>query len=477
MAAASLALSLAACAGEPEGAAPEEIAAPEAAGSPPEALPPSAGAHSERAGIGLVAPEGPIGAQLITVDARRSLAVTDQAILAPFTLQAVLNQLIAQSGGGMTAAQLYRQLWDTQNPAPGQPDLPGNAHCSDNAGTLNGFPYPCRLGDGQQALPGGPVPITAYVPIGLFNRFDLAPASGANCGEYRAVFGKAPGVGPGRSFIIFEAVLPNPTPALGLKGCLPVAKLWASLSDPSTTVASRTTALRNFYFVGLPGFPPVFHINHYGATPNGGQVRTNQFVQPPWLLREFQLRRICASTTCLPRFVPATVKVNPAGNLFNPTSTHPLAAAFRAHVVSQVPNLAVNDINLFSFDVPNQFNIGQSDSQTPGSIDNYVTQFGAGPSPFHAQLQAALTAIGSPLTPAQIVARAQTQSCGGCHQRSNGAPLGGFSWPPSHPSGFVQNSEFPEAGPDGTRFQLSPALTGTFLPHRKVVFEAFLNAP
>jgi hypothetical protein len=41
---------------------------------------------------------------------------------------------------------------------------------------------------------------------------------------------------------------------------------------------------------------------------------------------------------------------------------------------------------------------------------------------------------------------------------------------------FVHRSELaPEAGPDGLRFRLSPALTAVFLPHRKAVLEAFLN--
>ena len=56
----------------------------------------------------------------ITVDTRRSLVVTEQAILAGFSFQRVMTQLAAQSGvPGTTALSLFQQWWDTQNPAPG----------------------------------------------------------------------------------------------------------------------------------------------------------------------------------------------------------------------------------------------------------------------------------------------------------------------------------------------------------------------
>lgn len=426
--------------------------------------------HSDRAGLGLSEVSQALGPG-VSLDARKSLAVTDQVILDNFTPAAVLNAIIASAGatGNITADQLFRQLWDTQNPTPGQPDLPNNAHCNDNGGTLNGFPYFCRPTEGAQAAPPGA--LAAYRAIGLFNRFDLAPSNGANCGEYRVVFART---GGGRNFVIFEAVLPNPRTDLGIEGCRPVANLWRDLGT-APTVAQRVTALQTLYFSGVPGFSPVFHINNYGATGGDGQVRTNQFMQGPWLLREHKMARICpSSSTCIAKFVPATVKVNPSGTLFNPSNSTTLAAAFRSHFVTQVAALAVNNVNTFNYDVPDQFNIGQSDSQSGGVTDAYVTQFGAGGA-FGTAIQTELTNIGSPLTPAQIVARAQALSCGGCHQRSNNANVGsGIIFPPS--DGFVHNSEFTEVGPDGNRFRLSPALTSTFLPHRKGILETYLNA-
>jgi hypothetical protein len=95
-------------------------------------------------------------------------------------------------------------------------------------------------------------------------------------------------------------------------------------------------------------------------------------------------------------------------------------------------------------------------------------------SAFAGALQTELTRIGSALTPANIVARAQTLSCAGCHQLSNGASLGGgLTWPAS--AGFVHSTEFQEAGPDGPRFRISPALTDVFLPARSSTMRAFLT--
>src|SRR6266513_2223844 len=65
------------------------------------------------------------------LDARRSLIITDLAVLEGFTFQRVLDQLIARSGvPNITSAQLFRQWFDTQNPKPGLADAAG-PHCDD----------------------------------------------------------------------------------------------------------------------------------------------------------------------------------------------------------------------------------------------------------------------------------------------------------------------------------------------------------
>ena len=68
-----------------------------------------------------------------------------------------------------------------------------------------------------------------FVPTALANRFDLAPKSGADCGEYRIVYAMVGGqMTDGRAFLIFEGRLPNPTPSQGLTGCAPVEAAWGT---------------------------------------------------------------------------------------------------------------------------------------------------------------------------------------------------------------------------------------------------------
>lgn len=415
--------------------------------------------HSDRGGIGVVAQAETAAPPL---DVRRSFAVTDAAITTRFSLAAVLTQLGASTG--QSASELFRQLWDTQNAAPGLAGVDG-PHCSDADGTLNGFAQPCRPGEGAQAGANSPVTMASYSAVGLFNRFDLAPASGANCGEHRIVFAKT-GAGPGRAFVIFEAVVPNPRLDKGLDGCRPVVDFWAGLSnDPS--VSSRADKLASFYFRGLPGFAPVVAADNYGK--NGGQVRLNMFITPTWLLRETKLATRCAGASCRVVFDPVTVKTNPAATLFSATASDPRAADFRAFFPTQVASLARPDVMTFDYAVPDRFNAGGS---LPDSTDSYTRAF-AGNTALRTAVAGELTRIGSALTPEDIVARAQALSCGGCHQTSSGASLGGGLTFPS--SGFfVHASEASEAGPDGPRFQLSPALTGTFLPFRASVAASFL---
>ncbi|MFP2929514.1 hypothetical protein ACLESO_30805 [Pyxidicoccus sp. 3LG] len=428
--------------------------------------------HPERRGIGAVElpPRGP-SAQAITVDPRMSLIVTDDTIVRNFPLQRVMSQLVVQSGvGGITPLSVFNRWWATQIP-PGCTPI------------FNGFQYQCPRAEGSQStvnpfISPGTNP-DEYVPLALINRFDLAPLTGDDCGEYRIIYGKRSGItNPGqRNLVIFEAVLPNPTPGAGLAGCMPVANFWATLTT-TPNPATRTTMLQSFYFTGLPGFLPVVHIDNYGnrvGPPATGQVRSNQFMQPPWTLREFKVQVTnCGGTPCALSFRPVTVKTNPGGTLFDPLSGHPLAPNFQnVEFPSQVPSLAVNDINLFNMAITDPSNSGQSNAQGPEN--QYLFQFGGGPSPFRTNIQGQLTGIGSPLTPDDMVARGLALSCAGCHEFSNGANLGGgIFWPPS--LGFVHVAEQTDPGPFGPRYRISPALQAVFLPHRKAVLETFLNS-
>jgi hypothetical protein len=436
------------------------------------------------------------------LDPRRSLFVSDVATLqgADFSLARTLDQLARQTGNpSLTGLELFRQLWDTQNPGPG---LGLGPHCDDEqtqgAPSLNGFPLRCGRAEGRQADaaldPAGLSPATylaAYRAIALVNRFDLAPPSGAHCGEYRIVYAKDPNVGAGRNLLIFEAVLPNPRPACGLAACRPIQELWASLSDQPSAEA-RARRLEQIYFTGVRGFAPVIHHRHFalggGATGRyagtTGQIRTNQFMQAPWVLREYQLRFRPASRRAAADldFVPVELKNNPMGLLFDPTiptstsSYAGLAADLQRVFLDDVGALASPTVPGISMTTESEHEAGESEAARDNNQSRYVFHFArdGGQSSFRSALAARLTTLGSSLTPDNVVARAQTQSCAGCHDLSNGAALGGgLTWPAS--LRFVHTDErTTENGPDGPRFRLSPALVDALLPARLEVMSTYL---
>lgn len=426
-------------------------------------------------------PQPPACDSTITVNTTPSLVVTRQThaslLNTHFQLDDVLASILDQANiDSQKPGQLYQRIWDTQNPdAQGVFQEAFQPHCDDDGQTVNGFPVACRPFAGSLAT----TPPSTFIPVALFNRFDLAPLDGSHCGEYRIVyaFGSS-------AFIIFEARLPNPRPACGVESCRPVADFWRNLSTITDPVVLGEE-LKSFYFTGLPGFRPVIHPNNYGldadlsepcgyggcAGDSGGQIRTNDILHGAWHLDEFQLGRSCLTkTSCVlfPRRV--SVKTNPFADLFDPASTHPLASEFQADFVafgpdapSNVQRLAASGLNAIGMDIAPNHDAGQSEVDF---FDDYTAQFGTGANPFRTAIQGELNRIGSPLTPNHIIERALTQSCAGCHQLSNGAPLGGgLTWPSS--LGFFHVS--------GTG-QLSSALTGTFLPHRKTVLETFLRS-
>ena len=415
-------------------------------------------------------------AEAVTIDPVRSLFVTDRAVLDSdtgrlFSLERVFNQLVAQSRVPMLTSQgLWNQWWDTLNLSPG---LGLGPHCDsyltpEGDPGLNGFPLDCPRQEGEEATvsPFAATGEVVYHTTALVNRFDLAPLTGAHCGEYRMVFARTSERLPGRNLLIFEAVLPNPTPDLGLEGCRPVAAFWAQLStidDPQV----RATALAAFYFTGLPGFPPVVTIDHYGT----GQIRTNMFIERLWQLREFKLVHRCSDPAgpCKAlRLRPVTDKNTPFGALFDDTSTHAKAPQFRTHFLKLLPGLLTDDLMQVAFPSANRFNTGQSNAS--GVENDYAVHLSRGSGSFAQEIQQQLTALGSDLTPMHMVRRAMTQSCAGCHALSTvdaNSDLGhGLTWPRS-----LRFVHVDEAG------NLSPALREVFLPHRQAVLEAFLNGP
>lgn len=459
-------------------------------------------------------------ATAIPTTAARSLAITAASVLQPclsnvgltacggngesaFSLKRTLGVMLRTANLPTTApgespmSLLARQLWDTQNPIAGAQTVAGNPQCDETTNgagqaTINGFPIQCPRNEGPMAAAGvdlfTPASPDYFYPIALINRLDLRDAASTTCGEYRIIYGRkdATPIAPtGRALLIFEAAMPNPRPALGADGCVPIAQLWANLSDPAVSAAAAQTTLANFFYVGVPltysdgvtvTTQPVMHFQNLGATR--GQVRLNGFMngsaEARWQLREFKTQL----SNGILRLRPEYVKANPWPGLFSAATGND---AFSTWFLGQLPNLAIADINGFFLDDHATFGAGQSDSQT-GAIEGPTgdpTQFSSDYALFASPaltlaVQSRLLSLGSTLTAANIYNRATAMSCGGCHQHSNGDALGGGlgTWPAS--AAFVHVNELPNAAvaqPDAfgsaTRsFSLSPAMTSTFLPFR-----------
>ncbi len=412
-----------------------------------------------------------------------TLVNTDQFVLERFSLERVFSHLLRLARVRQSSTELYQQLWDSM-------DTNANAklhgpHCDDlEPASVNGFPIECprpevSLKDSQPAT---------FIPVALVNRFDLAPADGLNCGEYRIVYAMTPFAEDNRNLMIVEGVLPNPNPSCGLEACRPIVDFWESLAAYDITRRSGRDGLADslewFFYRGLRGFGPVLEPTHLGMSGrggaegrNGGQVRTNMFVGgTTWQLREFKLSKECRGHACSLEFNPVAVDNNPFPPLFDSSFPDPLVAEFEPDFISQVESLSNDDVNLISMKLDERYNAGQSTST--GFGDGYLVQaingYVNGAHSLVDAVQAELIRIGrTDLSPFDITVRATTQSCAGCHQITSLAALsldgaGGPVWPDPRPGGFVHIDE------NGF---LSPALWCTFLPFRKSVLDGFYGAP
>ena len=323
----------------------------------------------------------------------------------------------------------------------------------------------------------------AYIPIGLFNRFDQAPENGAHCGEYRIVYAKQSGVAStsDRNLLIFEAVLPNPHPQQGLKGCQQIVDTWADLPRRQRAGAAHDV-LEDFYFDGQGSVGPVISDRQLRQTTRfgAGQIRTNQFVNTTtgWSLREFKLPRTCSGGTCTaPRFTPVTNKNNAYGPLFAPASHAarrrrvrdvlsvsgargwPRAACRRSTSASPTPSTPAR-------------------AKPPGTTAaemRYPEQLGTEPSrcATASDRSSRRWAARSRRTTSSL--RAQALTCAGCHRLNNNVALGGgLTWPASLGFTHVTERETEVVGGEDALPHLGRADQRSFC-RPKAIFEDFLN--
>jgi len=159
--------------------------------------------------------------------------------------------------------------------------------------------------------------------------------------------------------------------------------------------------------------------------------------------------------------------------LFEVQGTAPLAEAFRREFVRQVTFLSIPDINRYSMKLDRAYSVRNIEDVVPAF--NYQLPFrrgqrtGAGRE-FRAAIVRELARAGSPLTPEDIIHRAETQNCVGCHGKP-GAVGGHLVFPDAFEQGeHISADSLP------ARARLSPALQDVFLPYRIGVLRNYLQS-
>jgi hypothetical protein len=388
----------------------------------------------------------------------------------PFTLEDTLGLALSNAGSSLDPLSAYHGIIDSYAPADGGRD-PSLAHCDDEltggAPSLNGFSLQCGRLEAEQFDN-----LDSWFAIAASNRLDLAPADGANCGQQRIIFANNNFIGNGRMFIILESVVPNPDPGCGVAACAPIASFWtnlAAITDPF----ERGNRLREAFLTGSPellaaGFAPFMNAQHLG--PDGGQIRTNNFNDSPWTLREFHFVDIEEPP------LPQPVAESPNGELWNDLSPLPQGEACRESFLRAASlGLASNELNALSFPVD------QACKDAESRNDFFTEDYGFHLSQGSGEFRARLDEIGAPLglTADDLAARARFGgSCMGCHQEAGGSSLGnGLSAP--FQGDFVHVSEFglETCGNGGSCFGISEALRTSFLPTRARITRNLASFP
>ncbi len=403
----------------------------------------------------------------------KSIAIHNiDALAKPFAFAKTMDQVVATAGGApTTSVAMLKSVVDS---------FAENAFVHPISGkTIDVKPRPL-----ESAIDPGdllnPISPDGMIPVGLFNRFDLAPADGSNCGEYRIVYAKKSGGRLDRMTMIFEARVPNPNPSKGLAGCASITDYWAERSNDAT-IAQVVAALEQLYYKGIPSVEPVVQAENYGLPM--GQLRVNLFKTPnpgevPWALREFL---VSFDSDGRAVFKPEPVDDSPTVSLFRAVSgsssvfseedRNHFHTSFLGQSLCNLVNPDRINKNISADDIINGISAGYDprfndfESISQGNDDNPATD--TDPQLLN-QVQTRLAALSdlSGVSSTQLMNRAGTMTCGGCHQFSAEAgnnDLGNKAiWPAS--LGFVH---IDESG------ALSPLLNEVFIPKRIKIAQQF----
>jgi len=384
--------------------------------------------------------------------AERSFAITEKRILEHFTFQRTLDTITKDSG--VTSEELFRQWWSTQ----------AEPQCGE---LVNGSERLCPTTESKLATE--PFVPEDFVPIGITNRFDQANANA--CGQYRIVYANRQVTSFEQFHVIFEAEMPNPTPELGILGCRPVAQFWAGLSAIDAPDARRAH-LEKFFYKGIDGLPPAVHADHFHRNQAG--IRTLQLTMPRNFPQFYQFRIVREDGKLLvkPDALEDTILAKLIDPVVNPGER---GQRFRQWFLENLGTLTTRDANLYHIKWPKEFQIADVKPKGEQIYALNVAFFFLRRTPegqaYTQQIADELQRLGSTITPTQVVDRAETRNCVGCHFGGPGLPVGeGVVFPPA----MDNMSHVSEQGATATDYVLSPALKNVFLPHRMKILKDFL---
>lgn len=405
---------------------------------------------------------------------KQSVVIHDVAALAaPFAFEKTMNSVVATAGGAATdSIAMLKSMIDSFAENSFTHPLSGKV-VEVKARPLESALDPKNLLD--------PASADGMIPVGLFNRFDLAPADGSDCGEYRIVYAKKSGGFADRMTMIFEARVPNPSPGEGLKGCAPITDFWAERSKDANP-AQSVAALEKLYYHGISQVDPIVKADNYGLMR--GQIRVNLFMRPnsgdiQWALREFLVGLDSNDRAILK---PEPIDDSPIASLFRVASASSDFSEeerknfHRSFLGQSLCNLVnpdrinkeasaadiVNGIGAGFDHVFNDFeSISQTDEDNPASDTDPLLLA-------HVQERLASLTDLSGVSPEQLMNRAGAMTCGGCHQFSAGKDLGNNAvWPENRGFVFVHINE---------QGELSPLLTDVFIPQRIKIAQQFRDS-
>ncbi len=386
---------------------------------------------------------------------RASVMETNVDAVSLLSLREAFDFMAANEGFDTDGETLYKQIIDSYASAANA-QMPDAVHCGDETTdgqpTLNGYPILCDRAERFQFDN-----LDFWFPTAFVNRFDLAPVNGAHCGQQRMIFANNE---QGRMFFILEAQIPNPNPDAGIDGCMPLAEFWAEQTQIEDAFSRGIRLFDAFFFgnaeLAESGFGPFVTASNY--TVGSGQIRTNNFDDFIWTLREFKLSQDDGEL----KAIPFPVAESPHGNLWNDSVDLPAGAECREAFLESAQGVLTGRPAQMSFVVPQACKDAESQNDFSQA---YADQMFNGSGDLVDQLDELGDAFG--LTAGDIATRAQfAGSCIGCHSEANGNFLGGDFFAPFSLD-FVHVGEFTDRCPDGqTCFAISQALQDEFLPHR-----------